>query len=114
MVNRIEKTPIMHRAVEHNGVVFLGGVIADDLTQDMGGQTAQVCAKLDKVLATAGTDKSKLLSANLFVTDMTAKAAMNESWLKWLNGADLPARATIGVADLGPNVLIEVVVTAAA
>lgn len=115
MTKRIEKTPIMHRVVVHNGIAFLGGIIADDVSVSMGGQTAQICAKLDKVLALAGTDKTKLLSAQLFITDMKQKDEMNAAWLAWLDGNDLPARATIGVADLGkPEILIEVVVTAAA
>ena len=114
MVQRIEKTKIMHRVVVHNGIAFLGGIIADDVSVGMKEQTAQICRKLDAVLALAGTDKSKLLSAQLFVTKMAAKEEMNAAWLEWLDGNDLPARATIGVADLGdPSILIEVVVTAA-
>lgn len=113
MIKRIEKTKIMHRVVVHNGIAFLGGIIADDVSVGMGEQTAQICKKLDAVLALAGTDKTKLLSAQLFITDMSAKDAMNEAWLSWLDGDDLPTRATLGVADLGKSVLIEVVVTAA-
>ncbi len=114
MVQRIEKTKIMHRVVVHNGIAFLGGIIADDVSVGMKEQTAQICRKLDAVLALAGTDKSKLLSAQLFVTKMAAKEEMNAAWLEWLDGNDLPARATVGVADLGdPSILIEVVVTAA-
>ncbi|KHJ53165.1 endoribonuclease L-PSP [Aureimonas altamirensis] len=114
MVKRGLQTPIMHRFVEHNGIIAFGGLIADDLSQTMGGQTAQICQKLDKLLAEAGTDKSKLISAMLYVTDMGQKAEMNQAWTSWIDAADLPTRATIGVADLGKNVLIEVVVTAAA
>jgi enamine deaminase RidA (YjgF/YER057c/UK114 family) len=115
MIKRIEKTKIMHRIVRHNGVLYIGGLIADDCDGGMGSQTRQICAKLDKLLATAGSDKTKLLSATLYVTDIDAKAEMNEAWLEWLDGTDLPARATIGVATLGgPTVKIEIVVTAAA
>lgn len=114
MIIRREKTPIMHRIVEHNGVVNLGGVLAEDLDGvSMRGQTTQVCAKLDKLLADAGSDKSKLISATVFITDMNQKQEMNEVWMSWLDGGDLPTRATIGVSDLGQDVLIEVVVTAA-
>jgi enamine deaminase RidA (YjgF/YER057c/UK114 family) len=114
VIKRIEKTKIMHRVVVHSGIAFLGGVIADDVNVGMGGQVTQICAKLEQVLALAGTDKTKLLSAQLFITDMSLKDEMNEAWLSWLSGADLPARATIGVADLGkPEIKIEVVVTAA-
>lgn len=113
MIARMLQTPIMHRLVEHSGVVYLGGVVADDCSQSMGGQTAQVCAKLDTLLAEAGTDKSRILSAMLYITDMSLKGEMNEAWTAWIAADDLPTRATIGVADLGKDVLIEVVITAA-
>jgi enamine deaminase RidA (YjgF/YER057c/UK114 family) len=103
----------MHRIVEHNGVVYFGGVLADNLNGvSMGSQTTQICAKLDKLLAHVGSDKSKLISATLFITDMSQKQEMNEAWTSWLEAQDLPTRATIGVSDLGQDALIEVVVTA--
>lgn len=114
MIKRIEKTKIMHRVVEHGGTLYFGGLVADDRTVGMADQTRQICRKIDALLAAAGSDKSKLLSAQIFITDMAGKDAMNEAWLEWLEGGDLPARATIGVADLGTkDTLIEVVVTAA-
>jgi enamine deaminase RidA (YjgF/YER057c/UK114 family) len=106
--------PIMHRVVAHGGVLYLGGIIADDLSLDMQGQTAQICRKIEVVLASAGSDRSRLLTAQMFITDMSMKDKMNAAWLAWLTPDQLPARATIGVADLGKGVLIEVVVTAAA
>lgn len=112
MIKRGIATPIMHRFVEHNGVLYFGGLVADDHGTPMREQTAQICTKLDALLAEAGSDKSKLLSAMLYITDMSQKGAMNEAWLGWLDAADLPTRATIGVADLGEGVLIEIVVTA--
>lgn len=113
MITRTNKTPIMHRSVEHNGAVYFGGVIADDLTASMYGQTADVTRKLDGYLADAGIDKSRVLAATLYLTDLNQKAEMNRAWNEWLASENLPARATLGVADLGPNVLIEVVITAA-
>ncbi len=114
MITRKMRTPIMHRAVEHAGTVYVAGVVGDDLTQSMKGQTASALAKIEKVLVEAGTSKKRLLAATLYITDMGQKGAMNEAWNEWLAPEDLPARATIGVADLGENVLIEIVVTAAA
>lgn len=115
MIKRIEKTKIMHRVVEHSGVVYLGGVIADEVNgTSMRDQAAEVCGKIEKLLSDAGSDKSKLLSATVFITDMSQKAEMNDVWTSWLPAEDLPCRATIGVSDLGQNVLIEIVVTAAA
>ena len=112
MATRHMQTPIFHRVVEHNNVLYFAGVVADDLSQDMKGQTAQICAKLDKLLAEVGSSKEKLLSATLFITDMAQKPGMNEAWTAWIPAEALPTRATLGVADLGENVLIEVVITA--
>ncbi|MBZ7925932.1 RidA family protein [Ensifer adhaerens] len=114
MVTRYRKNRIMHAAVEHNGLIFVGGHAASDISVGMKEQTQQVCEKLDGVLAECGSDKTQLVSARIYISDMSKKEEMNEAWLEWLDGDDLPSRATIGVADLGdPKRLIEVVVVAA-
>ncbi|WP_028035809.1 RidA family protein [Chelativorans sp. J32] len=114
MVERIKKGKTLHGIVVHGGVAYTAGIGADDIGQDMEGQTRQICAKIDALLASAGSDKSKLLRAEIFITDMARKPDMDRAWLAWLDESDLPARATIGVADLGdPQRLIEVIVTAA-
>lgn len=114
-IERIERTKIMHRVVKANGTLYLGGLVADDPEAGMAEQTRQICAKIDTLLAAAGSNKSKLLSAQIFLTDMGGKDAMNEAWTEWLPPENLPARATVGVASLGgPGILIEVVVVAAA
>jgi enamine deaminase RidA (YjgF/YER057c/UK114 family) len=80
----------------------------------MADQTREVCAKLDKFLAELGSDKSKILAARIYLSDMSQKDEMNKAWLEWIPEDDLPSRATIGVASLGdPNRLIEVIITAA-
>jgi enamine deaminase RidA (YjgF/YER057c/UK114 family) len=114
MVKRLEQTRIMHRAVEHNGVLYLGGIVADDTSASMREQTRQACEKIATLLERLGSHKTKVLMAQIFITDMSLKEEMNASWLEWLDGEDLPSRATIGVADLGGDTLIEIVVTAAA
>lgn len=103
----------MHRMVEHQGVIYFGGVIGDDTTLSMGGQTREILTKLETMLEEAGSSKAKLLSAQIFITDMRMKSEMNEAWVAWLDAKDLPARATIGVSDLGPGTLVEIVITAA-
>jgi enamine deaminase RidA (YjgF/YER057c/UK114 family) len=102
----------MHRVVEYNGIIFIGGTTCDDESLDMAGQTREILAKLDKYLAEAGSDKSKLLSATIFITDMTLKSQMDAVWKEWLSPESFPTRATVGVADLGGTTLIEIVVTA--
>ncbi|GGH20899.1 hypothetical protein GCM10007036_24780 [Alsobacter metallidurans] len=112
-IKRAIRTPIMHRVVEANGLVFVGGTIADDTTASMGGQTEQILAKIDGYLAEAGTDRTRLVAATIFVTDLGKKKEMDAAWTAWLTPETLPVRATVGVADLGGGALIEIVVTAA-
>lgn len=112
MLKRHIPTRINHRVVEAGGILHFGGLIADDLGQDMKGQTAQICAKLDALLAEVGSSKRHLVTAMLYITDFDQKDGMNAAWLDWIDANDLPTRATIGVAELGKGVLIEIVVSA--
>ncbi|MTH78359.1 RidA family protein [Paracoccus aestuariivivens] len=112
MTNRFLQTPIMHRIVERNGMIFIGGTVSDDETLDMAGQTREILAKLDTYLEVAGSDKSRLLSVTIFITDMALKPQMDAVWKEWLAPDALPTRATVGVADLGGDTLIEIVATA--
>jgi enamine deaminase RidA (YjgF/YER057c/UK114 family) len=110
-ITRNIRTPIMHRAVEANGFVFLGGTIADDTSVSMGEQTRSILGKIAGYLKEAGTDTTRVVSASIFVTDLAKKKEMDQVWTEFF-GDNLPARATVGVADLGGGALIEVVVTA--
>ena len=110
-ITRNIRTPIMHRAVEANGFVFVGGTIADDTSVSMGEQTCNILGKIAGYLREAGSDTSKVVSASIFVTDLSQKKEMDAVWTEFF-GDHLPARATVGVADLGGGALIEVVVTA--
>lgn len=105
-------TPIMHRVVEYNGLVFVGGTTCDDESLDMAGQTREILAKIDGYLQQAGSSKTKLLSATIFITDMNLKPEMDAVWKEWLAPESFPVRATVGVADLGGDTRIEIVVTA--
>lgn len=114
MITRHRQTSHLHGAVVHNGVVYASGHAAKDLTKDIRGQTQEICDKLDVLLAECGSDKSKLLSARIYLSDMSDKPGMNEVWTTWLDADDLPARATIGGADLGDAARrVEIVVIAA-
>ncbi|PVE21750.1 RidA family protein [Microvirga sp. KLBC 81] len=110
-IKRNIRTPIMHRAVEANGFVYIGGTIADDTSVSMGEQTRNILDKIAGYLKEAGSDPTKVVSASIFVTDLSKKKEMDAVWTEFF-GDDLPARATVGVADLGGGALIEVVVTA--
>jgi 2-iminobutanoate/2-iminopropanoate deaminase len=110
-MTRSIRTPIMHRAVEANGFVFVGGTIADDTSVSMGEQTRNILGKIAGYLREAGSDTANVVSASIFVTDLSQKNELDAVWTEFF-GNDLPARATVGVADLGGSALIEVVVTA--
>lgn len=113
MIKRHLPTSTYHGVVEAAGLLHFAGVVADDLSLDMKGQASQIFDKIEKLLLELGTGKENLVSAMIYITDFDQKAGMNEAWLDWLHADHLPTRATIGAADLGENVLIEVVVTAA-
>ncbi|WP_197286619.1 RidA family protein [Chelatococcus sp. GW1] len=111
-IKRNIRTPIMHRAVEAGGFVHVGGIIADDTGLSMGEQTRNILAKLAGYLREVGCDLGKVVSATIFVTDLSRKKEMDAVWTEVFGDA-LPARATVGVADLGGGALIEVVAVAA-
>lgn len=99
-------------AVVHDTVVYLSGIVADDKSLPMKGQTEQVLRKIDGVLAAAGTDKSRILSATVYLSNIDLKDEMNEAWMAWVDRKNLPARAAVGV-DLTPGTLVEIMVSAA-
>jgi enamine deaminase RidA (YjgF/YER057c/UK114 family) len=97
----------------HNGTVYLAGQIAEDTTADMEGQTREVLASVDRLLAEAGSDKSCILMCQIFVTDMANFPAMNVVWDEWVAAGHTPPRATVEAALANPACLVEIVVTAA-
>lgn len=112
MIRRSEKLPFMHRVVEHNGVLYFGGMAADDRSVPVAGQMEQIARKIDRLLAAHGSDKSRILTATVFLVDIADKAEINPVWVEWL-GDDLPSRAAVAVADLGQDVKVEVKIIAA-
>jgi enamine deaminase RidA (YjgF/YER057c/UK114 family) len=105
--------PRMSRAVIHDNRVFLAGLTASDTTQDIQSQTKQILDKIDDYLKQAGTSKSNLLTANLWIKDMAMFSAMNEIWNAWVDPANPPARACVKAEMARPEVLVEIMVTAA-
>ena len=102
------------RAVVYNGIVFVGGQAADDRSEDIRGQTKQTLAKIEKFLADAGTNKSRLLSAQIWLKDIAKDfAGMNEIWDAWTAPNAAPTRATAQCEMGAPDVLVEIIVTAA-
>ena len=111
-IKRIKPGAWNSRAVAHGDLLFLSGTVADDKSLSMKGQTEQVLAKIDDVLATAGTDKSRILTATVYLADIAAKDEMNEAWMAWMDKDNPPARAAVGAA-LTPGTLVEIMVCAA-
>ena len=100
-------------AVEHNGVVYLAGMCANDLSKDVRGQTEEVLKKIDAALAAMGTDKSKLLSVNIWVADIRLREPMNIAWTAWMDPANPPARACVEAKLADPRALVEIMSTCA-
>ena len=111
-IERIQPGVWNTRAVVHGDLVFLSGMVADDKSLSMKGQTEQVLAKIDEVLAAAGTSKSRILTSTVYLADIDAKDEMNEAWMAWIDKDNLPARAAIGAA-LTPGTQVEIKVCAA-
>ncbi|MBM7323352.1 RidA family protein [Agrobacterium sp. S2] len=113
-ITRIETDPRRSRAVVYNGMVFIGGMTADDRTQDIKGQTRQTLTKIEDFLAKAGTDKSRLLNAQIWIKDLARDfEGMNEIWNAWTAPNAAPTRATAQAEMGAPDVLVEIIVTAA-
>lgn len=104
---------ILCKAVEHGGTVYLSGLTAEDRSTGVREQTSEILATVDSLLAACGTNKSSLLSATIWLTDIRNRAAMNEVWTAWVDAENLPARACIEARLADPECLIEIQVTAA-
>ncbi len=109
---RHEPSKIFSKVVEANGFVFTAGIVAEDISQDIKGQTKQILAEIDRLLKVAGTDKTKVVSATIWVTDIRSRDAMNESWNAWTGGQNLPGRACVEAKLADPRMLVEIGVVA--
>ena len=112
VIERINPREWNCSAVAHGNVIYLSGIVADDKSASMKGQTEQVLRKIDAVLAKAGTNKSRILSATVYMADASLKDQMNDAWMAWVDRENLPARAAVG-AVLTPGTLVEIMVCAA-
>jgi enamine deaminase RidA (YjgF/YER057c/UK114 family) len=112
-IERHEISGHLSRVVEHNGTVYVAGMTAENKSVGMRQQTEQVLTKIDGLLAKAGTNKSKLLSATVYISDMAQKSAMNDAWLAWIDRKNPPTRACVAVELGSKDTLVEIVVTAA-
>lgn len=108
-----DSNPRMSQAAVHNGTVYLSGQVPDDASADMRGQTEQVLAKIDRLLAAAGSSKEHLLSAQVWVTSMAEFDQMNAAWDAWVVPGRPPVRAAVEARLAKPEWKVEIMVTAA-
>jgi len=112
-ITRHDPTSILSNAVQHGDTVYLAGVVAKNLEDDIKGQTRQVLAEIDRLLGKCGSSKSKVLSATIWVTDIRNRAPMNEVWTAWVDATNLPARACVEAKLADPRALVEIMIIAA-
>jgi enamine deaminase RidA (YjgF/YER057c/UK114 family) len=113
MIQRFDVGPRMSEMAVYNGVCYLAGQVAPDGSQDISGQTQQVLAAVDALLARAGTHKGKLLRVEIFLADLADFAAMNAVWEAWVMPGHTPPRATVQAKLAKAEWRVEMVVTAA-
>ena len=113
-IERHETGPRMSKAVIHGDTVYLAGIVADSPKgKSMAEQTSNILSQIDGFLAMAGTNKTKLLSANIWITDMAQFAEMNTVWDAWVSPGNTPARATVEAKLASPDYKVEIMVVAA-
>lgn len=113
-IKRIGSNPRLSRVVLHNGVAWLSGIVAADCHEDICGQTRQVLTQLERLLEQAGSNRSRILSAQIWMKDMAADFdSMNEVWSQWFASSETPARATAQVVFDDEQIRLELIVVAA-
>ena len=113
-IQRFEPGPRMSQIVVHGDTVYLAGIVADKTAGDsVTKQTQEVLSIIDSHLAKAGSDKSKLLTATIYLTDMKTFADMNAAWDAWVSPGNTPARATVQAGLASPQYGVEIMVIAA-
>ena len=112
-IKRYEVGPVLSGAAVYGRTVYLSGLAADDLSQDVRGQTKQTLANIDRVLSQAGSDKSKLLRVEVWLANMDDFDAMNTIYQTWLDPENVPARVCVESRLWDDTALVEIMVTAA-
>jgi enamine deaminase RidA (YjgF/YER057c/UK114 family) len=113
MIQRFDVGPRLSEMVVHNGTVYLAGQVPDTEDADITTQTREVLAAIDALLARAGSDKAKILRAQIFLADLADFPGMNAVWETWVPPGQAPARATVQAKLARPGWRVEIVVTAA-
>jgi enamine deaminase RidA (YjgF/YER057c/UK114 family) len=109
---RLNPGPRMSQGVVHAGVLYVSGHV-DATAADVAGQTRNILARIDALLTKAGASRATILSANIWLADMSGFGALNEVWEAWIDRDNPPARATVESKLAGPDYLVEISVIAA-
>jgi len=112
-IKRHDVATRLSQAVETDTMVFTAGIVGDDPNADAAEQTRQILAKIDRYLAAAGTDKSKIVQAQIWVSDIRHYDPMNSVWDPWVSKGNAPARACVEARLANPAWKVEIMVTAA-
>jgi enamine deaminase RidA (YjgF/YER057c/UK114 family) len=113
-ITRIDPGKRFAAAVRHNGTLYLAGQTADDESASIEEQTKQVLAKIDALLAKGGSSKAKLISINIYLSNIADFAAMNGVYDAWLDTTNMPTRATVEARLASPGLRVEMTAIAAA
>ena len=113
MIERIETKKRMSRIVKHNGTIYLCGQVCADSEKGIKEQTETMLAKVDTLLDQAGSDRTQILSATIYIKDMQDFAGMNEVWDEWVPEGYAPARACVQASMARESLLVEISVVAA-
>jgi enamine deaminase RidA (YjgF/YER057c/UK114 family) len=113
MIERLHPGPRMSQAVIHDHTIYLAGQVAADPSQNVVGQTRQILDAIDQLLAEAGSDKTRILTATIYLADIGTFAQMNSVWDTWVPQGHTPARATVEARLATAVYLVEIQVIAA-
>lgn len=113
MIRRLQTGPRMSQAVVHGDTVYLAGQVAADPTGDVASQTRQILDAIDALLAEAGSDKTRILSATIYLADISTFGQMNSVWDGWVPAGHTPARATVEARLAAPAYKVEIQIVAA-
>ena len=113
-ITRLHAGPRMSQAVVHGATIYLAGQVADRAKgKSVGDQTREILATIDMLLAEAGSDKTRLLSATIYLADIGTFARMNAEWDAWITAGHAPARATVEAKLAAPEYTVEIACIAA-
>lgn len=112
-IKRLHVGKTLSEAAIHHGTIYLAGQIAEDTTQNIEGQTREVLGHVDRLLSEAGSDKTRILMCQIYISDIKDFNSMNHAWNEWVADGNSPLRATVEAKLVKSEVLVEMVVTAA-